>query len=162
MRAKLDAIEKNQVASGEVIRFPRQELLEYAREELARKKVSGVRNPNFILAANRVAGSAIVDFHRLQESVEGRPPGMLSRLLLSGERHVEAELRLSSERGWCRIDLLSVKVDGWEIEGRALDWLIQNYVLRRYPNAKINTWFELESNIRQVALTPSELTVLIA
>ena len=161
MRAKLDAIEKKQVPSGETIRFARQELLDYAREELVRNKVSGVRNTNFVLADNQATCSAIIDFHQLQQSVQGRPPGILSRLLLSGERDVEVQLRLSSERGWCRIDLLSVEVDGWDINGRALEWLIDNYVMRRYPRAKVNTWFELESNIRQVSLTPAELRVVI-
>jgi len=162
MRAKLDAIENKQVPSGQTVRFARQELLDYAREELVRKKVSGIRNINFVLANNHATGAALIDFHRVQESVQGHPPGILSRLLLSGERSVEVELRLSSERGWCRIDVMSVEVDGWDINGRALDWLIDNYVMRRYPRAKINTWFQLESNIKQVALTPSELTVLIA
>ncbi len=162
MRAKLDAIEKNQVPSGETVRFERQELLDYAREELVRKKVTGIRNTHFTFSHNRATGAAIVDFHRVQESVQGRPPGILSRLLLSGERSVEVDLRLSSERGWCRVDLLSVEVDGWDINGRALDWLIENYVMQRYPKAKINEWFQLESNIKQVALTPAELRVLIA
>jgi len=161
-RRKLEAIDKGQVASGETVRFSRQELLEYAREELSRNKVRGVRSPNFLLGANHATGSAHVDFHLLQGSVRGRPPGILSRLLLSGERYLEVELRLSSERGWCRIDLLSVEVDGWDINGKALEWLIQNYVMQRYPNAKINTWFQLENNIKQVALTPAELRVLIA
>ncbi|MEP7366160.1 MAG: hypothetical protein ABI972_23120 [Acidobacteriota bacterium] len=162
MRAKLDAIENKQVPSGETIHFARQELLDYAREELVRNKVSGIRNANFVLANNYATCSASIDFHRVQESVQGRPPGMLSRLLLSGERDVEVELRLSSERGWCRVDVLSVEVDGWDVSGRALDWLIDNYVKSRYPRAKINAWFELESNIKQVALTPAELKVLIA
>jgi hypothetical protein len=162
VRAKLDAIEKRELPSGEIVRFQRQELLDYAREEISRNRISGIRNPNFVLSANHATCSALIDFHRLQESVQGSPPGMLSRLLLSGERRVEVELRLSSQRGWCRVDLLSVEVNGWDIEGAALDWLLENYVMPRYPKAKINDWFQLEDNIKQVALTPSELTVLIA
>lgn len=162
VRRKLEAIEQKRVPSGDTVRFSRQELLDFTHEELRAKRVNGIWNPTFTLGANHASGSATVDFHKLQESVQGRPPGILSRLLLSGARRVEAEVRLSSERGWARIDVLSVEIDGWNIEGRALEWMINNYVLSRYPKAKINEWFELESNVRQVVLTPSELAVLIA
>ena len=161
-RRKLESIEKKQIPSGGAVHFSRQELLTYAREELVRNRTRGIRNTNFVLANGHATCSALIDFHLLQESVQGRPPGVLSRLLLSGERSVEVELRLSSERGWCRIDVLSVEVNGWDIEGAALDWLVENYVKSRYPRARINEWFELEDNIRQVVLTPAELTVLIA
>lgn len=162
VRRKLEAIEQKKVPSGQSVRFTRQELLDFTHEELRAKRVNGIWNPTFTLGANLASGSATVDFHQLQQSVQGRPPGILSRLLLSGSRRIEVEVRLSSQRGWARIDLLSVEVDGWNIEGRALEWMINNYVLSRYPKAKINEWFELESNVRQVELTPAELTVLIA
>jgi len=162
VRKKLESIEKKSVPSGETVRFSRQELLEFAHEELREKKVNGIWNPTFTLGTNHATGAATVDFHRLQASVQERPPGILSRLLLSGARRVEVEVRLSSERGWARVDVLSAEVDGWNIEGRALEWLINTYVMSRYPKARINEWFELESNVRQVALSPAELTVLIA
>lgn len=160
-RAKLEAIEKNTVPSGQTVRFTSGELLDYAREELLRKKVRGVRTPSFRLGTSQAEGSAWIDFRKVSESVEGRPPGLVSRLLLSGERLVDVEVRVTSQDGWCRVDLLSVDVDGWNLEGRALDWVIANYVLPRYPNAKLNTWFQLESNIRRVAVTPDAVAVQI-
>jgi len=160
-RAKLEAIEKKTVPSGQTVRFTSGELLDYAREELVRKQVRGVRTSSFQLGMNQAEGSAWIEFNQVSESVVGRPPGMLSRLLLRGERQVDVAVRVSSQDGWCRVDLLSVEVDGWNLEGRALDWVIANYVLPRYPNAKINNWFQLESNIRRVSVTPAAVAVQI-
>jgi hypothetical protein len=158
---KLNQIESGALPPGSVVTFTKPEIDDYIRQELRRKPVQGLRSPTLALGAGRISGSARVDFSLLQAHTTGRPPGMLSRLLLSGERDIEADVRISSAPRYCRADILSVTVDGFDISGRALDWMLENYIRVRYPDVKIGEWFALRDNIERIDVSPHDVRVTI-
>ena len=55
----------------------------------------------------------------------------------------------------------SVDISGITIEGRMLDYLIQNYLLPYYPDAKIGQPFELNHRIERVDVQPARVDVIL-
>ena len=81
--------------------------------------------------------------------------------LLDGERPVEVTAHIRSGGGRATVDVESVKVSGVTIEGRVLDFLIHNYLLPNYPDAKVGQPFELSHGIDRLDVKPALVDVLI-
>ena len=62
--------------------------------------------------------------------------------------------KISSGAGKATVYLQRVEVDGIPIEGSALDFLIQNYLLPNYPSAKINRPFDLRYRMDRLEVSP--------
>jgi len=54
-----------------------------------------------------------------------------------------------------------VEISGVTIEGRLLDFLIRNYLIEAYPNAKVGQPFALGHRIERLDVQPSAVGVLI-
>jgi len=157
--AKLNQIESGKAKRGSTIVFTKQEIDEHIRQELRAKQVKGLSAPVLALGTARASGTAQVDFSLLKQQTTGKPPGMLSRLLLSGDRELEVDIRVSSAPQYCRVDILNVSVDGFDVSGRALDWMIANYLKPRYPQVKLNEWFALQKGIERIDVSPFDVRV---
>ena len=88
-------------------------------------------------------------------------PGWLMAWLLEGERPVQVTVRITSGTGEATVDVERVDVSGVTIRGSALDFLISNFLLPYYPEAKIGKPFELGHRIDRLDIQPSGVNVVI-
>ncbi len=150
IKAKFNKIEKHQFRPGTRVPLSQAELNAYVQKELPTVAPPGVRSPVVTLEGNNTAtGRARVDFLKLR-SAQGKPPGLILRTLLSGEHEVTVTASVRSGGGKATVDLRSVSVAGVPISGGALDFLIENYLIPNYPDAKIGRPFELKHRIDRI------------
>jgi hypothetical protein len=156
-KRKFDSIEAERLPSGARVTLTFPELVAWA----AREVPAGVRNPRLHAPARDVAtGTALIDFGKLERSA-GRHPGWLMSKILDGERPVTVTARLRSSSGRATVDIQRVEISGLVIDGRTLDFLIQNFLIPMYPNSIIGSPFELGHRIERIDVAPSAVTVLV-
>ena len=119
----------------------------------------GLRNPRLEFADGKITGHALMDFVKMRQAATGEVPGWAAKNLFAGERPVTITVRIESRDGQARVDVESVEVSGIQIEGRVLDFLIQNYLIPTFPNAKVNQWFDLAFRIDHIAIGPRGASV---
>jgi hypothetical protein len=81
--------------------------------------------------------------------------------LLDGERPVSVTARIRSDAGHATVDVERVEISGVIVDGRTLEFLIQNFLLALYPNAAVGRPFELGHNIRKLDVQPRGVTVFL-
>jgi hypothetical protein len=156
-RAKIDSITSDKLKPGSRVNLSAQELQAYAEREVP----DGVRDPRLSVIASQTAkGSAIVDFLKLRQSL-GYKTGWLMSQLLQGERPVTVIAKITSARGQATVDVQSVTIGGMQIDGNTLDFLIQNVLLRMYPDAVVERPFELGHRIERLEVEPKVVSILI-
>ncbi len=143
-----------------MVSFSVREINAYARAEVRNHIPEGVRDPHFVLGESRVTGSAYVDFLKLRRG-QGKPVSWLIARLLEGERKVEGTVRVKSGRGEAQVDVERVEVSGIRMSGAALEFLIENFVVPRYPEVKIGEPFELDHRVDRIEVKPSGVRVMI-
>ena len=154
---KFDAIESDRLRPGSRVELTVPELQAY----VAREAPDGVRNPDIRLEGGGLAtGSALIDFTKLQRA-QGHPPGWLMSMLLAGERPVSVTARIRSANGQATVDVQRVQISGMEIEGPTLDFLIHNFLLPLYPDAKVGQPFELAHRVERIDVQQSAVEVVI-
>ncbi|MBM3796726.1 MAG: hypothetical protein FJW31_22330 [Acidobacteria bacterium] len=150
-------IETDRVPPQGSVFFTPGEVNAYAAAEARKEVPNGLRNPRIMLGSNTMTGSALIDFEQVQ-TASGNPPGALLGWLLRGERVVTVQVGVRSGQGSAQVDVRSVTVSGATLSGRALDAIINYYVLPRYPEAASGRPFQLRHNVREVAVTPGGVT----
>ena len=157
---KLARIESDQLPAGSRIELSPAELNAYVTNEAA-KVTDGVRNPRLELLGDGLArGTALIDFARVQRS-QGHPPGWLLAKLLEGERPVTVNVRIRSSRGQATVDVQRVEISGMVMEGAALDFLIQHFLLGLYPNAVVGRPFTIGHRLERLDVRPRGVTVVV-
>jgi hypothetical protein len=157
---KLARIESDQLPAGSRIELSPAELNAYVTNE-APKVTDGVRNPRLELLSDGLArGTALIDFARVQRS-QGHPPGWLLAKLLEGERPVTVNVRIRSSRGQATVDVQRVEISGMVMEGAALDFLIQHFLLGLYPNAVVGRPFTIGHRLERLDVRPRGVTVVV-
>ena len=137
------------------------ELNRYLAAEIPLVIGPGVRNARVETGLNNIVrGYADIDFLKVRQALGERPNWLMSELL-AGERPVEIQVRVTSAGGKCRVDVLSVSVSGMVAEGRTLDFLIRNFLIPSFPNAKIGSDFELDYNIDRLEIRPGVFYVVV-
>ena len=150
IKRKFREIETRQAKPGSRIPISSQEINAYVETELPLVAPKGVRKPHVHLAGNNTAtGSALVDFIQLR-SAQGKPTSWLLRKLLEGEKEVKVTTRVTSGNGTATVDVERVEVGGLPIQGAALDFLINNYLVPNYPDAKIGRPFKLHQRVDRI------------
>jgi hypothetical protein len=157
---KFDLIENDRLKAGSKVTLSQRELNAYVEQELPKVVAQGVRQPRLELGTGTATGTALVDFVKLQ-SAQGKPPGWLMRQILQGEHPVTVVTRVDSARGRATVNVQSVEIGGITIEGRMLDYLIHNYLLPYYPDAKVGEPFELRHNIDRLDIQPARVDVIL-
>jgi len=74
---------------------------------------------------------------------------------------VSVTARIQSGGGKATVSVERVEVGGLEIDGKALDFLIQNFLIPMYPEAAVGRPFELGHRIEKLDVQPSAVGVLI-
>ena len=154
VKRKFREIELKQAKAGSRIPISSQELNAYVETELPAVAPSGIRKPHVELQGNNIAtGSALIDFVKLR-SAQGKPTNWLLRKMLEGEREVKVTTQVSSGNGTATVNLRRVEVGGLPIQGAALDFLINNYLVPNYPQAKIGRPFKLHQRVDRIEVAP--------
>jgi hypothetical protein len=156
-KQKIDTIESDRLRPGARVTLSYPELTALVEKEAPR----GVRSPKLRATERDVAtGTALIDFGKLERS-QGKQPGWLMSKLLDGERPVSVTARIRSSGGHATVDLQSVAISGITIDGRTLDFLIQNFLLAMYPDAVLGKPFELGHRIERLDIAPAAVGVVI-
>ncbi len=156
-KQKFDSIETGRLRSGARVILTYPELNAW----VAREAPAGVRNPQVRVSARDIAtGAALIDFGKLERSA-GRQPGWLMSKLLDGERPVTVTARIRSSAGRATVDIQRVEISGVAIDGRTLDFLIENFLIPMYPDAAIGRPFELGYRIDRLDVSPAAVAVLL-
>jgi hypothetical protein len=159
-KQKLEMIEKDRLRSGARVALTPGELNAYVRQEIMPAFPAGVREPKLELGNGIAHGSALVDFGKVRRA-QGKPPGWLASKLLDGERPVRVTAHVRSGRGFATVDVDSVEISGFTIDGRTLDFLIRQFLLPNYPQAKIGEPFALGHSIDRLEIKPARVDVVI-
>jgi hypothetical protein len=161
IKQKFSSIEKLKVKPGSRVPISVQELNAYVQKELPEVAPDGVRNPSVSLEGNNIAtGRALINFLKLR-SAHGKTSNWILRQMLNGEHDVAVTTRVESGGGQATVYVQRVEVDGIPIEGGALDFLIHNYLLPNYPDAKIGTPFELKYRMDRLEVKPGMAYVVM-
>ena len=153
--AKLDRIGDRQAKPGEVIVFTPQEVNAWARVAVPDAVPQGVRNPRVELGMDTGTGYALVDFLKMRK----QPSSWLVTKMIEGERPLKIVVTVVSGGGRCKVMLNRVEIGGVAAEGQVLDFLVKNFFLPLYPDAKINEPFDLDYNIDRIDLRPTGIRV---
>jgi hypothetical protein len=158
--SKFNAIEERKTKPGQRIALTSTELNEYVRTELPKVAPQGIRAPSVELVGNNVAtGSAKINFLKLKYGKE--QPNWVLRKLLDGERDVTVRAEVRSGAGEATVHLQRVEVGGVPLEGAALDFVMRNYVLPKYPNAKVDRPFYLRYGMERLEVQPGVAYVVM-
>src|SRR5581483_4573602 len=156
VKQKINDIEAGKLRPGTRIVMTPREVDAY----VTREAPAGVRNPRVELQSGVAKGAALIDFGKLRRA-QGYQPGWLMAKLLDGERPVSVTARIQSGNGQATVDVQRVEISGVPIDGKTLEFLIQNFLLPMYPEAAVGRPFELGHRIERVELQPGSVGVLI-
>jgi len=157
---KFAEIEGERLPPGSRIFLTAGELNAWSRVKAQTVVNQGLRDPRIELGHETATGFGHVDFLALKEA-RGSRPGWLMARLLEGERPVQVTVRITSGAGEAVVYVERVTVSGVTIRGPALDFLIGNFLLSYYPQAKIGEPFELGHRIDRLEIQRSGVSVVI-
>jgi hypothetical protein len=157
---KLDLIESGKAKPGSVFRFTPAELNAWVRVKAPTIIQDGFRQPHLELGNGEATASALIDFLKVRHA-SGVETNWLVAKLIQGEKLVTARASIQSAHGKATVHLLRVEIGGLAVTGAPLDFLVQNFFLPFYPDAKIDEPFELAGNVDRIEVTPVEARVYI-
>jgi hypothetical protein len=140
--------------------FTTTELNAYARSEVPVIAPEGVRQLRLELRNGAGTGYAMIDFLRLRHAQGSETPWLIAKLI-EGERPVKVDAHFQSANGKATVFLDRVEISGVAVSGSTLDFLIRNFFLPLYPNAKISQPFELANCVDRVDVIPGQARVLM-
>lgn len=152
---KIDAIQGGQSRPGSIVVFSLAELNAWARYKVPIMVPEGVRQPRLELGKGTAAAYAMVDFLKVRQG-QGEETNWLIAKLIEGEKAVKVNARIESTGGRATVFLQRVEIGGLAVSGNTLDILIRTFFLPLFPNAKINTPFELVEPVDRIEVSPSE------
>ncbi len=156
---KLDLIESGRAKRGSAIVFTPAEMNAWARTRVP-AMYQGIRDPSVELGSGAAGGSAFVDFLKLRQG-EGLPTNSLLARLIEGERPLKVSIRFESAGGRATAYLTRLELSGVAITGTALDFLVNQFFLHLFPDAKVNRPFDLPDNIDRIDIRPDGVHVTI-
>ena len=161
IKQKFLTIQNGRAARGTRVPIPSTELNAYVQTELPKVVPQGIREPVVELLGNNSArATAYVNFLKMQNA-RGQAPGWLMRNLLNGEHQLVVTANMNSAKGSAVVYLTRVEIGGVPVEGAALNFLIENYLLPNYPEARIGKPFQLDYNMDRVEVKPGVAYVVI-
>lgn len=159
-RHKLDVIEQDRAPANALYTFSKAEIEAWAAVEIPQEIPEGFRNATIDLGNNVATGHTLIDFMRLRQA-RGAPKSWFIDKLLEGERPVSVTVEVRSANGMCTVFLRGVEISGMSATGSVLDFLVKNFFLTQYPEAKINEPFRMEHRVDSVVVRPIGVYVKI-
>jgi hypothetical protein len=155
---RLDLIESGKAKPGAVFHFTPVELNAWVRVKAPGIIHDGFRDPQLQLGNGTASASARIDFVRVRHA-EGIETNWLVAKLIQGEKLVTARATIESAHGRATVHIVRVEIGGLAVTGAPLEFLVQNFLLPFYPDAKIDEPFELAGNVDRIVVTPAEALV---
>jgi hypothetical protein len=159
---KVQLIKENRWPSTRSISFDSRELVALGMSGISDAAPGAISHPVLSLRNNGATATAVVDFDLLRKSYSGQNAmnGWLASKLFTGQHPVSVTVHVSSGNGQMTVHPESVAISGVTVSGDTLHFLLKQFVLPRYPDAVIDRPFTLQSNIREIRVTPSAAEVL--
>jgi hypothetical protein len=161
VKHKFDLIESESLRPGSRVTLTARELNAYVANEVHEYAPQGVRNTQVELGDGSATGAALIDFLKLKQTA-GQSPGWVMSKLLAGEKPVRVTARIQSASGRAQVDVERVEIAGLVIEGQMLDYLIRNYLIAQFPEAKVGEKFELAHHIDHLDVKPDAVGVVLS
>lgn len=159
---KVRLIEANRWPPARSISFTAGEILALGLSSANSAAPGAILNPVLHLRQNGATAFATIDFDRLRSKpLNGSSMSdWLTAKLVTGQHPISVSARVNSAKGQMTVHPESVTISGVTVAGDALHFLIQEFILPRYPGAVIDRPFSLSSNIREIRVTPDTAQVL--
>ncbi len=157
---KLDLIQSGQSKPGSMVRFTPAELNAWVRVKAPAIVHDGFRSPRLQLGSGAATATALIDFLKVRQA-SGTETNWLVAKLIQGEKLVRASASIQSDHGRATVHLQRVEIGGVAVTGAPLDFLVENFLLPFYPDAKIDQPFDLAGNVDRIEVTPAEARVYI-
>jgi hypothetical protein len=154
---KLNLIDSGHARRGSVIVFTPAEMNAWARGRVP-QMYKGISDPSVQLGMGTATGSATIDFLKMREG-EGVSTNPLIAKLIAGERPLKVSIQMESAHGWATAKLTRLEISGIAVTGAPLDFLVNQFFLKMFPDAKVNQPFELRDNIDSIELRPDGVRV---
>ena len=158
--AKMERIEKDQAPAGSMITLTADELLAYANQQAELIAPGALRQTTLTLTAAHAEAFTLINFLQVRQA-EGHADNWLTRQLLDGERTVRIRVRFQSALGRARVNVERVEVSGIAMEGSALDFLLRQFVIPNFPDARAGSWFDLGHRIERLEVADGLVRVVI-
>ena len=118
-----------------------------------------VHDPELHIFSEHLSGNAEVDFNELNQgsgaTQKAAPPNDWAARALSaifeGKQHVAATGKLDTAKGQGRVTIESVTIGSVAVPPVLVDWLLQNYVAKRY-NIDLSKPFTLPDHVTHIEL----------
>ena len=160
VKRKFDMIESDKLRPGSRVTLTPRELNAYVATEVHEYAPVGVRETKVELGNGSVSGAALIDFLKLRQA-SGQSTGWAMSKLLAGERPVRVTARIQSHAGQAQVDVESVEISGAVIDGKMLDYLIHNFLIPQFPDAKVGQPFELAHHIDHLDVKADAIGVVL-
>jgi hypothetical protein len=156
---KLDFLFSGQALPGSVIHFSVDEVDAWVRVRVP-PRFPGVRAPKLVLGMGAATGSAMIDFAKVMQG-QGQQLSPAAALMAGGEHPVLVAARIESSGGNATVTPTRVEVSGVAATGSLLDFLVKNFFMPLFPDAKIGQPFELGLNIDRMEVRPDGVRLTI-
>ena len=155
---KLDRISLGEMAPGEQITLTQDEINSFLQYDYAGLIPEGIRDLHVVLESDTGIVSGRADFSQL-----GAPEDAATRLMLMmlrGEHDFVARVRYVSSGGQARADVDSFLLDGRELKGPILDWIVESYVATDLEGFALGQPTSLGNNLEQIRLETGQAVVV--
>lgn len=159
---KVQAIEQDHWPPSDAISFSSQELVALGMDGVNTAAPGAVTQPQLSLERDAATATATIDFDRLrQESHTDESSGAwLYSRFITGKHPVSVSVQVQSAAGEMTVHPVSVSISGITISGSGLEFLLNTFVLPRYPDAVIDRPFPLRYNIDRIQVNPGNALVI--
>jgi hypothetical protein len=155
---KLDRISLGEMDPGERITLTQSEINSFLAYDYAGLIPEGIRNLHVELESDTGIVSGRADFSQLGEAQDAATRLLL--MMLRGEHEFVARVRYVSAGGQARADVDSFQLDGRELKGPILDWIVQNYVATDLEGFALGQPAPLGNNLEQIRLEAGQAIVV--
>ncbi len=155
---KIDRISRSEMNPGEQITLTESEINSFLQYDYAVLIPAGVENLQVRLHQDVAVVSGQVDFSQIGPAEDTATRLLL--MMLPGQHAVVARVRYVSSGGQARADVDSLLVDGQELKGMILDWIVKNYVATDLTGFALGQPISLGNNLEQIRLEPGRAIVV--
>ena len=128
------------------VRISEHEANSYLAYELAASIPAGVSDIALQFTPGRISGTTVVDFEKLKEGLRTQP-SPIAMFLLRGVHTIGVEGSAVGSNRTGEFRLERVLLDGVELPQMVVDYMIEQYLRPRFPDAAINRPFALPYSI---------------
>lgn len=155
---KLERISQGEMDPGERITLSASEINSFLQYDYAGLIPEGIRDLHVEFESDIGVVSGRADFSRLSDAQDAATRLLL--MMLRGEHAFVARVRYVSSGGRAQADVDSFLVDGRELKGPILDWIVQNYVATDLEGFALGQPTSLGNNLEQIRLETGQAVVV--